>query len=328
MMVGNDGNVLTFHEHDSRGRVRVAGARRMSCSRLLAALLVSAAVFTPSAAQIVETADPTQFSWSEDHRREPLTLDGFELTFSDEFDALRVTDESGPGPWFAPVHSDVGASKWDKPSSQSGVYTVANGELRIRATRAPDGVWHAGSIQTADKSGKGFAQQYGYFEARMRFPEKPGAWCAFWLKSQAEHWTPSMIRPEIDVVEWYGGDPKGHHQSVHLWPAGRQYTTPGRLAKHWGLSNYTGMAELTDHDWHTHGALINEQWVIMYVDRKEVARFPTLEEFKTPLYPLVSLTLYEQDLSKAVPPIDMLVDYVRIYALPAAPKPPADFTTR
>jgi beta-glucanase (GH16 family) len=267
-----------------------------------------------------DTTDPDAYAWSEAHRGEPLDLKGYVLTFSDQFDQSKITDETGDGVWFAPVHTDVGASTWDRPGPQNDTYSVKNGLLRIRARQAVDGKWHAGSIQTVNRNGRGFAQQYGYFEARIKFPAMPGAWCAFWLKSQTEYFDPAIVRPEIDVVEWYGGDPKGHHQTVHLWPPGQQYITPGGLAKHWHRSNYTGLPELAS-GWHTHGVVITPEWVIMYVDRIEVARFPTFVEFKHPLYPLVSLTLYDKDLAKAVSPFDMQVDYVRIYAA-RVPKPP------
>lgn len=275
------------------------------------ACTLACASFEAEVAQ-AETSNPNDYQWSEEHRGEPLDLTGFRLTFADEFDSFQISGPTGNALWKAPVHSDVGSSLWDIPSPQSDIYTVKDGILRIRARKTPDGRWHAGNIQTVDAAGNGFSQQYGYFEARIQFPAMPGAWCAFWLKSQPEHIDKSLVRPEIDVVEWYGGDPKGHHQTVHLWPPDGKYITPGRLAKHWYRSNYTGMPEIGT-GWHTHGVLITPQWVIMYVDRKEVSRFKTFDEYKLPLYPLVSLTLYEKDVAKAVSPFDMQVDYVRIY---------------
>jgi beta-glucanase (GH16 family) len=269
-----------------------------------------------------DTANPYVYSWDMEHEGASLDLSGYVLTFSDEFDASDITDEAGAGKWMAPVHSDVGASTWDKPSAQNGTYTVKDGVLTIRATRASDGKWHSGNIQTMDSHGKGFAQKYGYFEVRAKFPVVPGAWCAFWLKSQTEHLDNSIVRPEIDVFEWYGGDPKGHHETVHLWPPPQQFIKAGMVPKHWYKSNYTGLPQLAS-GWHTHGVLITPDSVVMYVDRKEVARFPTLDEYKLPLYPLVSLTLYDKDLAKATSPIDFQVDYVHIYAL-RVPGPPAD----
>lgn len=281
---------------------------------LLASSILSAAFLFPSGRVIAETADPDAYAWSEDFAGQPLDLTGYTVVFSDDFDEQSVTAESGKGPWLAPVHSDVGASTWDTPQRGGATYIVSDGVLRIRASQDENGKWHAGNIQTVDRHGRGFAHLYGYFEARMRFPAMPGAWCAFWLKSQAEHWNRTMIRTEIDVVEWYGGDPTGHHRTVHLRPAQlKRFRTPGRLREHWWLSNFSRHDGLAG-EWHTYGALVTAEQVQVYVDRKEVGRFPTLDEFRTPLYPLVSLTLYEKDVEKAVSPFEMEVDYVRVYA--------------
>jgi beta-glucanase (GH16 family) len=267
---------------------------------------------------LAETANPEAYTWTEEFAGAPLALEGYVMTFSDEFDKETITSASGEGPWWAPVHADFGVATLDPPNGTT--YTIDNGVLTIRATKDADGRWHGGNIQTIDGNGNGFAQQYGYFEARMRFPAKPGAWCAFWLKSRAEHFDRSVIRTEIDVIEWYGGNPPGFHRTVHLWPPAPELNSPDRLSEHWWLSNYSAHDALAN-EWHTYGALITPELVTIYLDRKEVARFPTLEEFKTPLYPLVSLTLYEQDVGIATPPIDMGVDYVRVYSR-LAPLPP------
>jgi beta-glucanase (GH16 family) len=260
-----------------------------------------------------ETPNPEAYEWTEEFAGEPLNLDGYTLVFSDEFDEPSISDEGGPGPWLAPVHSDYGKATFDRPSRSPDTYVVRDGILTIRATQATNGKWHAGSIQTVDRNGKGIAQPYGYFEARMKFPPIPGAWCAFWLKSQAEHWDASMIRTEIDVVEWYGGDLTGHHRAVHLRPPrAAQSGTPDRLSKHWWTSNFSRHQGLAD-AWHVYGALITPDLVTIYLDGKELSRFPTLDEFKTPLYPLVSLSLHEKNVDDAVSPIEMQVDYVRIY---------------
>lgn len=286
----------------------------MPLTCLLALPIVSVALLFPSGHLVAETANPSAHAWSEEFAGQPLDLTGYTIAFSDDFDEQSVTGESGKGPWLAPVHSDVGASTWDAPKPAGETYIISDGVLSIRASQGKNGKWHAGNIQTVDRQGRGFAQLYGYFEASMKFPAMPGAWCAFWLKSQAEHWDGTMIRTEVDVVEWYGGDPTGHHRTVHLWPARlKQFRTPGRLTEHWWLSNFSRHDGLAG-KWHTYGALITPEQVQIYVDRKEVGRFPTLEEFRTPLYPLVSLTLYEKDVEKAVSPFEMGVDYVRIYA--------------
>jgi beta-glucanase (GH16 family) len=263
-----------------------------------------------------------QYAWSEADAGAALDLTGFSLVFSDDFDKQSVTADGGAGPWFAPVHASYGVAIFDVPRSGVQTYTINNGVLTIRAAKTPDGRWHGGNIETVGASGNGFAQKYGYFEARMKLPNMPGAWPAFWLKSQQEHTDPTMVRPEIDILEWYGGDPVGVHSTVHLWPPAAQYLKTGDLTKHWYKSNYSKRQGLAG-EWHTYGALIGEDLVQIFVDRKETGRFPTLDEYRVALYPLISLTLYEKDAAEATSPVDLQVDYVRVYAR-VGPQPPKD----
>ena len=247
--------------------------------------------------------------WTEEHIGEPLDLTGYDLIFSDEFDKDRISPDGGRGPWFAPIHYPWGVAKLEPPDGRT--YSVHDGILTIRASKDFRDIWHSGSIQTVDSKGQGFAQQYGYFEARMKFPAMPGAWPAFWLKSQRDAWEKTLTRTEIDIVEWYGGDPVGHHRTVHLWPADRP--RPGDITKQWWKGDYSKIPDLP-RVWHDYGALITPDWVIVYLDRKELARIKSLSEFRTPLYPLVSLELYEKDAPLATSPVDLAVDYVRVYA--------------
>lgn len=276
----------------------------------------------PSALR-AETVDPTPYKWTKEFAGQALDLTGYKLSFSDDFNQPSVTVENGKGPWFAPVKPPYGAATFDRPGPDNATYTIGNGVLTIRASRDADGKWHGGSVQTITDAGKGFAQQYGYFEARMKFPNMPGAWPAFWLKSRQEQIDMAMIRPEIDVIEWYGGNPEGHHRSVHLRPSrDPKFHTPDRLAKHWLLSNYSRHTMVDA--WHTYGALLTPSYVTIYLDRMEVARFPALDEFKLHFYPIVSLTLYEKDMAMAVSPFALEVDYVYVYQS-VQPNPPSDF---
>ena len=55
-------------------------------------------------------------------------------------------------------------------------------------------------MQTVGTDGKGFSQQYGYFEIAVQFPPGPGTWPGFWMlpvNRTANH-------GEIDILEQYG----------------------------------------------------------------------------------------------------------------------------
>lgn len=275
---------------------------------VLALLLLSLGLAASSAA----AADSHHQGWDKSQRGKALDLAGYTLAFDDEFNSSDITADGGSGRWFAPVHAPYGVGTFDLPGS--GTYRIEDGVLNIRATKDPDGKWHSGSIQTVNAEGTGFAQALGYFEARMKFPAMPGAWPAFWLKSQCDAWDKTATKTEIDVVEWYGGDPGGLHSAAHLRSSTEK--TPDGKAQHWYHSNYARFPDLAS-DWHTYGVLITPGWTILYLDRKEVSRHQTLDDFKTPLYPLVSLAIYDKDARRAVPPFELKVDYVRIYAPPS-----------
>jgi beta-glucanase (GH16 family) len=114
---------------------------------------------------------------------------GYQLVWSDEFpgtalDPTRWTARTGP--------------RRDGFMTPDAV-TVAGGILTL-TTSTEDGRHESGFLDTDGK----FEAKHGYYEARIRFSDAPGSWCAFWLQS------PTVGRPlgdpatagvEIDVVE-------------------------------------------------------------------------------------------------------------------------------
>lgn len=262
--------------------------------------------------------------WDKSHIGTPLDLTKYKQTFIDNFDAMDVTPDGGAGPWFAPVHAAFGGAKF-APPGPDGPFSAADGKLTLTATKKTDAKgkekWIGANMQTVDGKGKGFAQQYGYFEASYEAPAGPGSWLGFWLLSQNGFLDKTKPRCEIDVVEWYGGDPRGMHTTTHIWPAAQP--GPGAIAKHVGHSHYFNATDaLTDgtlKGYHTYGIEVTPDLVIAYFDHKETGRFPCLPEFKTPLYMLVTLNIFPKQADKAVSPMKMNVDYVAAYALKDGP---------
>ena len=246
-----------------------------------------------------------------------LDLAGYTLVWSDEFDRRRILagNESGPALWFAGAQGGPYGAASVGYAPRDDVYLVSNGILTIRARANVDangartGTWYSGHLQAVNTKGEGFALEQGYFEARMKFPSSMGAWPAFWLKHRAKWLNPASTNVEVDIVEWYGGDWLGHHHTIHLGE--------GATRKFWG--DYEKTPEDLSREWHTHGALITDEWIIIYLDQVEIARFPMLDELRTPLYPQLTLSILKQPETGAVSPdatspMDLLVDYVRVYA--------------
>ena len=261
-------------------------------------------------------AAPVNVAWQEPDKPAPLDLTGYRLSFDDEFDRPDIAPDGGRGRWYAPVHNDFGKAHFEPPGPtgpfrfvRTGPFGVGGSALAIGAMRAKDG-WRSGLIQTLDSHGRGFAQQYGYFEMRARLPRGQATWPGFWLLTRSGLVDPSVTRGEIDVVEQYGSAPEKIHTTVHLWPASAR--NAGGLAKHWYRSEKIVVGDMSS-AYHRYGALLTPDWVIVYYDGRELSRFPMLAQYRTPVYMLVDMAMHEKGLAQATSPSTMMVDYVRAY---------------
>lgn len=285
----------------ARARITLHRTALSRTCKMLAGLLALGATLSPSYS--VGLLDVT---WNEADAGATLDIQTMRLVFEEQFDAASLR---GPK-IFAPVHSSYGAATFDPPSGEA--YSIRDGYLTLKAYRKA-GRWRSGSVQTADAwqayengafAQRGFACRNCYFEARLRFPKgnTPGLWGGFWLLSPES----AGGHTEIDVIEWYGGDPKGHHQGVHLWPANREGYA--------GQSNYTGIDQLKDGEWHTYGAQLDENNTIrIFMDRKKISEASLPAAFQRPYYAIVSLTILPKQQKQATGPFFIECDYIRAY---------------
>jgi hypothetical protein len=274
------------------------------------------------------------------YRGHPLDLSGYHETFREDFtDITHVTDETGNGPIYAPVHTDFGNVKFRKPSENTGTYTIVDGKLRIRMEKI-GAQWWSGHISTLTRDGRGFSQAMGAVEWRYSLPSggtlngAPGYWGGGWNLS-ANEFIPSIggFLFEADLQENYGGDAKGLHSTIHkkakLVPDPGDFLQAGQRET---LSNYTDLkgAKYTDNPtvlmypgdtWnpmddnqHTVTDVLDEDWWTIYWDGLSICRYPTLEFMKTPRYMNFSSILQNGFSSIAVGPQDAYIDYVRALA--------------
>ncbi|MGH8048844.1 MAG: glycoside hydrolase family 16 protein [Chthoniobacterales bacterium] len=238
----------------------------------------------------------------------PRTLDlhGYRMTFHDEFDGPLDVSADGPGTkWTAhtPYHGDFGDARFANPGADSP-FVVKDGILAITA-RKMDGKWRSGLLCSVDPKGAGFAQQYGYFEMRAKFPRGPGTWPAFWLNGLKNLTDKGAMSFEVDIVEQYGHRPGGYHGGMIWW-------RPDHT--HDGVGDQFFVAD-TMAGFHNYGFLWDEKTMRWFFDGVEVWRQPTPPEAKTPLYVLVNLALGGGwPIDRTPNPSVMLVDYVRVFA--------------
>jgi beta-glucanase (GH16 family) len=250
-------------------------------------------------------------------------LRGYDLVWADEFDTRSILpgDASGSTKWYAGAQGGPYGAAAVGYGPRDDVYIVSNGILTIRAHAYTDdrgvrtGNWYSGHLQTVNTKGEGFAIQEGYFEARMKVPASMGAWPAFWLKHRNKWLDPKATNIEFDIIEWYGGDWYGAHHTVHIGD--------GATRRYWSdyerVTDTSGRLVNLSDDWHTYGALVTRDWFIVYLDRLEIGRFPMVEVLRTPLYPQLTLSILKEPTTgvvspAAVSPMDLQVDYVRVYA--------------
>lgn len=235
-----------------------------------------------------------------------LNLDGWRLTFNEDFTEPLSVSAWGPGTrWIAhtPYAGDFGDARFADP--QPGFpFTIQDGILRIEAKK-DNNRWRSGLLCSVDKNGDGFAQKYGYFEMRAKLPKGPGTWPAFWLLGLPRLHDKSVDQIEIDVLEQYGRNPNALHTNIHIWYGDGRHT--GDEQKHF----VTGMTD----DFHNYGVMVDEQNITFYYDGRIIRRETTPEEAKVPLYVLANLALGAGwPIDKTPNPSYMYIDYIRAYA--------------
>jgi beta-glucanase (GH16 family) len=211
----------------------------------------------PGAQQPPTQIPPTQQPPATPGASGPVPPAGFVVRWQDDFEsgALDATKWAvASGPRRAAVNTP------DAVKIHDGMLTI---------TTYTDGGAHKTGFLTTDKL---FYARYGYYEARIRFQETSGEWCAFWLQSPNNGnpvGDPAKAGAEIDVVEHRANDQSGfdfrNYAAVTLnWDGyGAQRQNRGRVVTLQGAPPLQGQ-------WHTYGVLWNETSYTFYLDGVQV----------------------------------------------------------
>lgn len=235
-----------------------------------------------------------------------IDLAHYRLTFAEDFNDLSVSPwADGHSRWIAhtPWAGDFGDAPFADPAP-GFPFTLKDGVLRIEARKDEAGAWRAGLLSAVDDKGRGFCQQYGYFEARMKLPPGPGVWPGFWLMGRDT----SQGKAEIDVMEYYGHNNGQIISTWHVWKV-----QPGQ-SDQGGQTIVAVPPGSLSAQFHTYGVEVTPGEVRFYLDRRESWRVPAPPSYSTCFYPLVDLALGSGWPIKDTPsPSYLWVDYIHVY---------------
>ena len=257
----------------------------------------------PYKVDVLPTFDPVKAGWP--------------LAFSDEFDGAEIDGTK----WYC---TDP-ARDWRK----TGLAYVTNGVLHILA----DWDEKREKLRTASLWST-YSQTYGYFEAKLRFTQKNGWWAAFWLYGCSDS-NPFVDGFEIDIFEDYytrDRDPQAPRKGIldH-----NLHILNGSHLKSW---NYNSQLPGSLDDFYVLGCKWTPFEISYYLNGKLIASKSTHSSYNsvtfdaithaagiTPLHAIVSGQVMgpswsQFDKTGVTFPEHYLVDYVRIYAYPDAPK--------
>jgi hypothetical protein len=223
------------------------------------------------------------------------------LTFAEECDGPELN------PLWSPVYGPEDAGHGLDSDFRGGFrrISVSDGLCTLTAERART---RSGRTYAAAAMGtrNTFAQAFGTFEARLRYPAGQGVWPAFWLLPEG------MLRPppEIDILEAYPG---------HGGPGGGSGANVVVSALHYAggthfFSHDAGLDMTTD--FHTYRLVWSPGLLVFSIDGVETGRM-TRDVPEVAMYPILNLALGAPGFRvDATTPDQMTmdIDYVRIWA--------------
>lgn len=172
---------------------------------------------------------------------------GYSLAWQDDFDTLDLSlDRTGIHAWYEGVW-------WKTPNPQAGI-SARNSVLTLE--------WQAGQTVPSTDVTSLLAWKYGYFEARMRWTNSPGAWPAFWMIPQND--ATATEAGELDILEWLADSPGQIACTLHDWGGnGKPLTTDSRAQ----VPNVVTLPQGFDvRGWHTYGMLWTPGFAQFYLD--------------------------------------------------------------
>jgi beta-glucanase (GH16 family) len=318
----------------------ILGVRRSTILKLALGLAAAAGVFIAGYFWGTHTTRPEQpatqsFQWGE-----PV--------WSDEFNgaAQQLPD---PAKWTYDIgsHDELGNQGWGNGETETycsprganpsgcdphhpNAFLDGNGHLVLRAERKPDGTWTSARITT-----RGLKEfQYGRIEARMKLPVGTGLWPAFWMLGSnylATGWPASgsvTIVENVSLTQRSNGlGPTIIRSTIH----GPRYFGANGL---WHDFKLPDGGRVDDGNFHTYGIIWSPGMIQFYLEEpaniffvRDANDLPEGGEwvFDHPFFLVMNLAVggdWPGNPDATTPsPADFVVDYIRVYKIPAVPAP-------
>lgn len=240
-------------------------------------------------------------------------FDGYELVFSDEFNAKDINTETWNIESGAIVgYGDTATLMYFNPKN-----VKSNGSEVVIRTDLTDEGYRSGHITTEDS----FSFKYGYAEARVSFRTCPGMWIKMILTNQNDN---DKNITQIDVFNSLGST-DSVFASAGTLPREDYYTNYLKFNEHTYEANRTGALSngksFVDEEYHTFGVEWTPEYIRYFIDGVSYGTVEVSSDkyknLNTEMYLdfMCGVNLTEQVANDEVAmwPINLTVDWVRVY---------------
>jgi len=233
----------------------------------------------------------------------PPNLPGksWKLVWSDEFDGTELRT--------ARWRIDRDAPRRDGWWTKRAIGLDGRGHLVIQTLKESNR-YISGCVETSGK----FEHKYGYYVARIQLQGQEGHWSAFWLMCRGVTSVGNGGRDgtEIDIMEKPWLDNRVQH-TLHWDGYRKDHCSTGNVARVEGIMK----------GFHTFSLLWTPEEYVFYVDSRETWRTRGGGVSQVPQYILLSdeIGSWGGNITNAVLPDKMLIDYVRVYDMIDSGKP-------
>ncbi|UAM98969.1 glycoside hydrolase family 16 protein [Polaribacter litorisediminis] len=242
--------------------------------------------------------------------------DGWELTWSDEFDAEAINENNWTAQVLKAGHFN---DEWQRYTSSNENAYIENNCLVIKAMHKSD--VHGMDQYTSARMHTGNKQsfKYGKISARIKLPEGKGIWPAFWMLganiNEIGGDTPWPKSGEIDILELYGSKDDGMIEAnIHFADSNNKHAQMGAVPFKLKEGKFADNFHVFELEW-------DSEKMTWFVDGKQFASTSItadhLSEFHKEFYILLNLAVggtYAGRPDKTTKfPQYMFVDWVRVY---------------